>query len=231
LRVGALRAEFQGANDGRAARVGFTLTNTRPERIERLGVRLVIANPSHQEPWCVGGPLTAITHVGVQTVCQVRVDAPAYGVVRVEAGVGTPPPPTLIAVRFGGPGAGAEGAAIDASATLRVFVKNAGAAETSVTPLLRLAGETVPYRVVQAPGPAGALYTLRLRAGQEVELKPVLDEIAAPPGVHELQVYLRDTPAWAPVCQRVTLPVPAALTSPAESTGETASPVPPPSIR
>jgi len=216
IAAGRLHVFLHDANDGTQDRVAFTAINNHPFRLDGLNVRIVLRRGDDAAPWCLGAALAQVADHGAYRVCRVRFDLPDKGALRAVVGCG--PKPAMPDVEV----------AIDTPSTLRlrrevteeglayltasdafalVNLRNRGTEPATVTPLIRLDGESLGYTVLEEPGPAAIAYRLRLGAGQVVTLQADLSAIRVGVGRQDLQVYLRGGPAWRAVCQPVDVVV------------------------
>lgn len=209
LPVGRLRVDFDGPNDGSRPRVSLTATNGHAFRVDGLRARVLVAGAAAQRPWCVGAALTDARRIDGVWECEIRFGLPDKGALRAVVGTGSPPELPAVEVLFD-----VEGRLVltrretpDGIAywsyggqPLLVHLVNRETEPVTVTPLLRLDGETLAYVVLDAPGPPATGYRVRLAPGQTLTLQPDLSAIRVAPGRRELQVYLKGPPAWAPAC-------------------------------
>ncbi len=213
LPVGRIELSYDGPNDGTRSRVAFNALSTHPFRLPNLQARLLLRRAGGARPWCRGARLVRLVDLGRYWECRVEFDLPDKGAVRVVAGTGTPPELPQLDVSFDMParvtlvprGAGDERYLSAADWVGIVHVHNRGSASADVSPLIRLDGQTVAYRVVNEPGPFATAYKLRLGPQQTLALQLDLSAGRFAPGRRELQVYLSGLPAQLPVCQPLEL--------------------------
>lgn len=214
LATGLLTCSTDRPNDGSESRVAVTVTNNHPFRINGLQARVLVAGRPEARPWCLGAELVSSQLIGAVWDCRLRFDLPDKGAARAAVGVGSTPVLPTLSIRFELPAVLrlvpqqtpeglSYGMAGDVNAL--IYVTNSGAAAADVTPLLRLDGDVLSYRVVEEAGPSAAAYHLHLPAQGSVTLQPDLSALRAAAGRRELQVYMMGAPAWGPACQPVTI--------------------------
>jgi hypothetical protein len=138
--------------------------------------------------------------------CWLAFDLPDKGALRAVVGAGAEPAEPQVDVQFDAPGeltlkavTSDDGVSHQTTAwpgTLRLV--NTADHPAVVSPLVRLDGGSVPYRVAGAAGPLATAYRLRLEPGQAVTLQPDLSLLRIEPGRRELQVYVQGGLAYAP---------------------------------
>lgn len=190
----------------------FQATNRLGQPLIGLSHRVVLANPDRLMPWCLGARLTQVTHVGRQTICRVEFDLPARGMAQVALGLGEAPSRPTVDVLFGiaGPLAGRprtdHGLRLAAPDTpLTVHLSNRGDSPVVVEPLVMLAGQTVPYRVVDANSGSALAFKLRLVPPKSVTLALDPAGLVVPAGRQQLAVYLRGGVACTATTAEVAL--------------------------
>lgn len=131
-----------------------------------------------------------VLDLGEYWECRVRFDLPDKGAVQAVVGTGPQPAEPRIEVHFDTtPGlplarrTTSEGleflTATDALAL--VHLHNAGTDPVTVTPLVRLDGETLAYVLLDEPGPAATAYRLRIAPGRTLTLQVDLSAIRVVP--------------------------------------------------
>jgi hypothetical protein len=214
LATGLLTCSTDCPNDGSENRVGVTVVNNHPFRMNGLEARVLVAGRPQEQPWCLGAELVSSQFVGGVWVCRLRFDLPDKGVARALVGCGATPvlprltvrfelPTVLKLVRQQTPEGLSYATAGDVNAL--IYVTNTGATAADITPLLRLDGDALSYKVVEEPGPPAAAYHLHLAPERSVTLQPDLSALRAATGRRELQVYMTGLPAWTPACQPLTI--------------------------
>ena len=207
--VGLLHSVFDEPNDGTRTQVAFTAVNNHPFRLDGLGVRVLLKREGPSRPWCAGGELESAVGIGQCWDCRVRFDLPEKGALHAVAGTGPAPAEPQVDVLFDGDlqmpltrraaGDGVSYLAGTGALTL-LHLRNRGAGPASVTPLIRLDGQTLAYTLLDEPGPLATAYRLRIAPGQTLTLQVDLTAARVRPGRRELQVYLKGTAAWRPFC-------------------------------
>lgn len=204
IAAGHLRVRYHSANDGSQPAVAAEVTSSLPYPL--LGARLRLLLKGTGVPWCQGGNLERFISAGDVTVCSVRVDLPEKSSVQVRAGLG-PAPAAAVQVEFniphyvvvGPPTARAAGDAAPTAATpAEVRIVNPAGAPLELTPIVRLDGDVVPYRVAGEDGPLASACRVRLAPGAALTLRLDLTAVRVPPGRRTLQVYLQGLPIWGP---------------------------------
>ena len=209
LSAGRLSINFDGANDGSRRRIAFDVVNNHAFRLDGLGVRVLLVRNGAQRPWCLGAELEQVRELGQLWECRVGFDLPDKGARRIVVGIG--PKPTLPEVEV----------MFDVSSRLRlerkqtgegltylsrtdgsalIHLRNSSAEAATITPLLRLDGQTLAYVVLDEPGPAATACRLRIAPKATLTLQADLTVIRVSSGRRELQVYLKGPPAWWPAC-------------------------------
>ncbi|MFH1747395.1 MAG: hypothetical protein ABIG44_10175 [Planctomycetota bacterium] len=209
IAAGHLRVYYDGPNDGTQRSMSFTVVNNLPFRINDLSVRVLLKRNPDRQPWYAGATLTQVTDLGDVWDCRVRVDLPDKGALHAVVGTSATPMMPAIDVNIEAPRQlvlqrhqDAEGLSyLAAQSTLAlIHLHNLGSSATNVTPLVRLDGQTLPYLILDEPGPAATAYRLRLAPGRTLTLQVELSAIRVAPGYRELQVYLKGPVAWRPEC-------------------------------
>lgn len=207
--VGRLNVTFDRPNDGSSRRVRLAVTSGLPLRVDHLAARVLLRREGTERPWSLGAHLAHLVEFTALWECWVTFDLPDKGSRRVVVGTGPEPQQPDVEVRF----------AVPRSLTLRpvesedgvtylragdwvgmVYLENRGSRAVTVTPVVRLDGERVAYRVVEEPGPLAGAYRVRLAPEQVLTLQLDMSAVRVTPGRRELQVYLKGGPAQVPVC-------------------------------
>jgi hypothetical protein len=217
LAVGKLDVQFEQPVDGRAAEVQLLARNRWEFSLPNVMVRVLVRRDGDGQPWCRGAELVQVARTADAWVCWVRLDLPGKGAVRALVGSGAPPPrPPAVKVHFL---VGAELAmkrvqTAEGRSFLRaddwvgvLQLQNEGDTAVEVTPLVRLGGETLGYRVVEERGPVALAYRVELKPMQVVSLQLDMSAVRVGPGRHDLQVYFQGAPAMAPQTWPVKLRV------------------------
>ncbi len=216
LPAGHLRLVLDGPNDGSRERVELHATSTLPFRVKHAGTRVWVRRDGDQRPWVRGARLASLVELPGIWECRLAFDLPERGGVHAVVGTGPPPPEPQVQVQFLVadelilvPRISDDGVSyLHGGAQLGfVQLQNAGGATAEVTPIIRLDGETLAYRVPETQGPLATAYALRLAPQQVLTLMPDLSAVRIEPGEHELQVYLKGGVGCAPVCTPVKVSV------------------------
>lgn len=204
IAVGHLRVRYPGANDGSQRAVAAEITNSLPYPLAGARLRLLLKGTG--TPWCQGGNLERFMSAGDVTICTVRVDLPEKSGVQVRVGLGAPPAaPVQVEFRVphtivvGPPVSRADGGEAPApAATAQVCIVNPARSPIELTPIVRLDGDVVPYRVAGEDGPLASACRVRLAPGAALTLRLDFTAVRVPPGRRTLQVYLQGLPIWGP---------------------------------
>lgn len=192
--TGRLRKFFDAPNDGTASRVGVTVQNALNQPFPDAHVWMRVAKREGRPPKVEPGRLVRALDVGSYWGCDVAVDLPDKGAVRIAATTeadGVPPPPA-IAVDLVGPRAwtfaplttpfGLSYFHCDAKVSLKLT--NTSERSIACWPVVRInASQLHPDRSVYPRLP------LTLAAGETIEVPLVLKLRRVSPGRHLLQVY------------------------------------------
>ena len=206
IAVGRLQTVFEEPNDGRQERMTLTAVSGLPFRVDGLSARVLVKRTESEPLWCHGARLARFVDLGAVWECWLAFDLPDKGALRAVVGTGAEPDEPQVDVQFDTPRAlslkvvtsddGVSHQTTDWAGTLRLV--NTADRTAVVSPLVRLDGGSVPYRVAEAPGPLATAYRLRLEPGQAVTLQPDLSVLRIEPGRRELQVYVQGGRAYAP---------------------------------
>jgi hypothetical protein len=214
LAVGRLSCLTSGRNDGTEGSVAVNVVNNHPFRIDHLQARVLLAGGPEARPWCLGAELISAQFIGDKWECRVGFNLPDKGAAQALVGTGATPILPTWKVRFELPAVlrlaqqkSPEGLSYAAAGNVNalIYLTNTGAAAADVTPLLRLDGDTLSYKVVEETGPPAAAYALHIPPQGSVTLQPDLSALRAAAGRRELQVYMKGLPAWTPACQPLTI--------------------------
>lgn len=209
IAVGKLSVHFDGRNDGTQERVAFTAVNNLPFRLDGLSVRVWLKRREAGWPWCMGATLEEVVELGQTWECRLRFGLPDKGALRAVVASGPEPRTPDVRVYIDAPSqlvlarhASAEGLSYvtAAGAPALIRVQNRGASIAEVTPVVRLDGATLPYVVLDEPGPTATAYRLKMAPGRTLTLQVDLSAIRVAAGRRELQVYLRGPADWRPAC-------------------------------
>ena len=207
--VGQLHHEWDGPNDGSRKRVELTAVNTLPFRLDRLTVRAVVRKHGGVQPWCCGARLKRVVELEDAWVCWLTFDLPDKSMLHAVVGTDTPPVDPSVNVHFVVPQrlaltTQASGDGVTYASAGAWFgaaqLQNVGDVTVEVTPLVRLDGSPIAYRVVEESGPMATAYRLRLAPRQVLTLQLDLSAIRVAPGRRELQVYLQGGASQVPAC-------------------------------
>lgn len=198
VRCGGVECWMSGGG-GREARAMLHAVSRLPVRMMGLRRRVLLDRRDGQLPWCRGGRLAQVHAHDRFWECVVEFDVPALGAAGVLVGCDAAPPELRLEVEFDVTDvldfkrertATGIAYAVLSSGHARLHVRNAGDSAIEATPMLRLAGQRLSYRVAgSSEGPAGGV-RLGLPAGAHATLEVELSAIQASAGVHELQVYV-----------------------------------------
>jgi len=213
--VGSLSVTFDGPNDGRRQRLTVTVVSRLPVPLDDLTVRVLVQRVGDKKPWCRGADLRQVLGLGDVWECRVTFDLPDCGLRRALVGCDAEPAESDLVVEFDGPPELLVRNQVDADGVTwqnaawpgTIRLTNRGPQTVELTPLIRLDGETLAYRTLDAVGPFAAAYRLRLRPGQSVELQIEIVSHRIRPGRRELQVYAGEQAALVPACWPLTVRV------------------------
>lgn len=214
--VGQLQLEWDGPNDGSRTRVGLTAVSALPFRLDRLTARAVVRKHGGVRPWCCGARLERVAELEQVWICWLTFDLPDKGMLHAVVGTDTPPAEPSVTVHFVVPQGlvlkeRASGDGVTYATAGAWFgaaqLQNVGQAAVEVTPLVRLDGSPIGYRVVEEAGPVATAYRLRLAPRQVLTLQLDLSAVRVAPGRRELQVYLQGGASQVPACMPLDVTV------------------------
>lgn len=216
IAVGRLRMRFDGENNGTQQRVALKVVNTLPFRMNHLGGTVLVDRAGDARPWCHGARITRLVNLGTMWECHVAFDVPDKGSLRALVGTGPEPDLPTLGVRFELPNRvsarptrhgdvrfASDGTDLRVDPTScrgLVYIENRGDAVVETTPIVRLDGQSVAYRVANSDGPFASAYELRLAPREAFALQLDLPAVRVTPGRRELQVYLKMGPVQVPAC-------------------------------
>ncbi len=201
IAVGRLRVFYDGPNDGTQPRVTATVQNALNQPFDDCRVWLKVARSvgeRQRPPDVAGGRLIAAHDGGKYWACEIAVDLPDKGGVRVMAATDGPPPePVNVAVAIDG----------DRNLTfterqtefgikywqapgpLALKLTNRGAGSITARPIVRLNGDVLPIAPTYADR-----WPAKIAAGQTVAipLELILGRVSE--GEHVLQVFFLEDP-------------------------------------
>ncbi|MBN1345604.1 MAG: metallophosphoesterase [Phycisphaerae bacterium] len=212
--VGRLRVFYSHPNDGSQERVIATVQNALNQEFKDCRVWVRVAKSLEASPAVAGGKLVCVLDGKTYWMCEVAVDLPDKGGVKVMV-ANKPallPEPMPLSMAMNGGKNGTTQPATAASSRSLVFTKqtadvgltyyrcqekvsvsvtNKSQAAQEVWPVVRLNGEMIPIDWSAVPGERKPLV---IQAGQSVvlPLKLVLGRMS--PGPHQLQVFFRSDP-------------------------------------
>jgi hypothetical protein len=198
--TGRLRTFFDGVNDGSADHVEVTIQNALNQPFDSVHLWLRLAkSPGESKPAVAPGRIVQMLDAGKYWACDVAVDVPEKGGVRLLAtrSASMLPPQLPIEVGFDGPAVwkftakqtdfGMTYYASDASARLKLT--NTAKTPQACWPVIRMNGGQVhPDRSVCPRLP------LLLESGKTLEVPLMLNLRRVSPGKHTLQVYFLEDP-------------------------------------
>jgi hypothetical protein len=193
--TGRLRTFFAGPNDGSADHVDVTIQNALNQGFDDVHLWLRVAKgPGSAKPAVAPGRIVQTLDAGQHWACDVAVDVPEKGGVRLTA-AGNPaalPAPLSVEVAFDGPAVWTFAAKktdfgmtyFTSDAAARLKLTNTGKAPQPYWPVIRMnGGQLHPDRSACPRLP------LLLEPGKTVEVPLVLNLRRVSPGKHTLQVY------------------------------------------
>ncbi|WP_320046875.1 hypothetical protein [uncultured Ilyobacter sp.] len=214
--LGYLSSTCEGRSDGTETILNVNVANNLPYRLNGLAQWVRLKKLPSCKPWCMGGRLEEVIDRGEYWECCLRLNAPDKGSVRAIAGSGPPPAASRVSVEFqaGDTLVFEEHTTADnvTFATLAghapvVHLTNTGGRMVTISPLIRLDGNPVPYRPAEGDATFATTYGLNLAPGDGISLQLDLSAATVEVGRRELQVYLRGLPAVVPHCRPVRVVV------------------------
>ncbi|HVP11508.1 MAG TPA: hypothetical protein VMV94_10015 [Phycisphaerae bacterium] len=198
--TGRLRTFFDGVNDGSADHVNVTIQNALDQAFDEVHLWLRVAKgPGEGKPAVAPGRIVQTLDAGKYWACDVAVDVPEKGGVRLTLARSASmlPPPSPVEVGYEGPALwtfttkqtdfGMTYCASDASARLKLT--NSGKTPQACWPVIRMnGGQLHPDRAICPRMP------LLLEPGKTLEVPLVLNLRRVSPGKHTLQVYFLEDP-------------------------------------
>lgn len=207
LTVGKLQLDTTGNATPTTPTARVTAANLHAFTLDDLETTVAVAKQGTTQPSVRGATLVGLVDVGTEWFCRVRFDLPDKASRRIVVGYDATGTPDDVQVRFEGPSVLTIAEGGDAADTVYVRaadwpgtieLENRGAETRVVSPLIRLDGETLAYRVVAQPGPFAVQYRLRLAPGATLALQPDLSAVRVETGRRTLQVYVQDGAAQYP---------------------------------
>ncbi len=210
--VGRLRVFYNRPNDGSQEQVVATVQNALNRVFENCRIWLRVAKKGGASPVVAGGQLVRVLDGKTYWMCEVRVDLPDKGGLKVMAAndPSSIPPPVPVTVTVAAEAATQPTTTRQASSTLLTFshqhadaglsyyrcvqrlslvLMNTTSEPQEVWPVVRLNGEVVPLDFV-----ASERRPLRIEAGRQIALPLPLVLGRFSPGLHQLQVFFRSDP-------------------------------------
>ena len=198
LPVGSLDVDTDGRNDGSATRLLVSARNASRESVDGVTNRLYLAK-GDVPPWSQGGELARVIDHGEFWEAWVRLDLADLATARVLVGSDAPGPSPPWAVKIDAPeeltlsrGVSPDGVTYlsTASEAVTIEIANRGATAATTTPIVKLDGRRLAYRVLGVAEQPHLLRRMRIEPGQLVHLQPDLSAIRVDSGRRTLQVYL-----------------------------------------
>lgn len=200
--TGRLRAYFDAPNDGSAARVGVTVQNALNQRFDEAQLWLRVAkskNENGKKPVVAPGRVRRIIDVGDYWACDVAVDLPDKGAVRVMAATepSAVPAATPITVELDGvrdwafePQVTDFGLSYYTSRSpIALKFTNTSSTPQTCWPVIRVNGSQL-----YADRAACPKLPLTIEPGKTVSVPLTLNLRRVSPGEHTVQVYFLDDP-------------------------------------
>jgi hypothetical protein len=198
--TGRLRTFFEGANDGSAASVAVTVQNALNQAFDDAHLWLRVAKgPGEAKPNVVPGKIVQTLDAGKYWACDVAIDLPDKGGVKVLASTapGSIPQPPPVSVELEGPNPWTFVAKktdfglnyFSSDAAVKLKLTNNGKTPQRCWPVIRVNGTQLhPDRSACPRLP------LVIEPGKTVEMPLVLNLRRLSPGKHSLQVYFLEDP-------------------------------------
>ncbi len=215
--VGKLRVFHAHPNDGTQGRVVATVQNALNQRFDDCRVWLRVAKGGEPQPAVAGGELVRVLDGKTYWMCEIRVDLPDKGGVKVMAANDSTllPDPVPVTVRLDAgvptttttrPATRAERIRLTFEARrgehgkhyvtcdrpLALDLKNTSGAEQKVWPVVRVDGLVLPLDIESVPGRRRPL-TIEPGKSLRVPLKLTVEGDISP-GPHDLQIFFRSDP-------------------------------------
>ncbi len=210
--VGRLRTFYSRPNDGTSDQVIATVQNALNQGFENCRIWLRVAKRGQNKPAVAGGELVRVLDGQTHWVCEVRVDLPDKGGVKVmaasESALLPPQVPVTVTMTMEGttqPATTTRSSALSLTFTQEhaddgmvfyrssqkaaIVLTNSTSAAQEVWPIVRLNGDELP--LVSAGGDRRPL-TIEPGRSVSIPLRLVLGRIS--PGHHQLQVFFLSDP-------------------------------------
>ncbi|MCK6455023.1 MAG: hypothetical protein L6Q92_00630 [Phycisphaerae bacterium] len=197
--TGKLRVFYDRENDGRAEHLVATVQNGLNQAFEAARLWLRVQKSGTTPPTVAGGRLVRALDAGAYWACDVAVNLPDKGAVRVMAASspGQVPPPVPVTGTWNGPTEltftpretkfGLRYAASRAAAS--ITLKNESNGIISCWPIVRLNGAQLRVDPKRSP-----TLPLTIKAGESVELPLVLNLRRVSDGAHLVQLHFLEDP-------------------------------------
>lgn len=212
--VGRVRVFYAQPNDGSQERVVATVQNALNREFADCRVWLKVAKSGDEQPAAAGGKLVRAIDSGTHWTCEIRVDLPDKGGVKVMAAgrASLLPPPLPVDVKLlasksattqpadNGPklALGFKRQTADVGLTyyrsdqkLALVLRNQSAVVQEVWPVVRLNGEMLPIDYDAIPHERKPL-TIQPGGSIQLPIKLVLGRLSE--GPHQLQIHFRSDP-------------------------------------
>lgn len=213
--VGGFSGRVAGDAAGRDSRVRIDAASALPFGVDGLCTRVRVRKTGDAPPWCSGAVIEQALDCDSYWDCRVRYSVPARGGIGFTVGAGSAPLATGIVARIdmaspielhAADDAAQSGLLTAARSPGLVALENRGAAAEEVRVQIRLAGESLAFRIGDEIDLATTA-KVALGPGESLILRPELAAVRVAAGLREMQVYLEDeyslTPTVRPIEVRV----------------------------
>lgn len=199
IATGRLRTFYDGANDGASAKSIVTIQNALNQPFRDARVWLRVAKDGNDEPFIAGGRLIRALDVGAYWACEVSVDLPDKGAVRVAAATDQSqlPPALPVDIALEGPSDWPFEVAstnfglsyFRSAANPALKLTNRSDIKLTLWPVVRVNGQHVQLDAKACPR-----LPITIEPGKSINLPLALNVRKVSPGPHKLQVYFQEDP-------------------------------------
>jgi hypothetical protein len=206
--VGGLRIAANTAVDGSADRISLTALNQRGAALTRLATVVRLRKTGSQLPWVRGATLDSTADLGVCWECRLAFDLPEKSALRALIGTSAPPPEAAARIGFDLPSQIAVSTERSPQrgllqplqkSPLEVTITNVTDAPLDCSPLVRLDGDVVPWRIDGRTRDFVLTAALRIEPRETLRLRLDFSDARVRPGRRSLIVYVNDGQTLTPV--------------------------------
>jgi hypothetical protein len=186
----------------------LTALNQQGAAFSKLAALVRLKKAGAQAPWVRGAALESTSDLGAYWECRVGFDLPEKSTLRAIVGTGSPPAESKIRIGFDVPSQislsearGGRREMLQAPATkpLEITLSNIGDAALECSPLVRLDGDVVPWRIDGRTRDFVLTAQLRLEPRETLVLRLDFSDARVRPGRRSLIVYVNDGQTLTPV--------------------------------